>query len=89
MIIPYLITLLVMSILTLVLFSYDKVAATTMGRARIPVYVLLMSTALGGAIGAFVSLFLYRHKTQQLTFRIPIIFCLVVQIALILVCILI
>ncbi|MBQ7907612.1 MAG: DUF1294 domain-containing protein [Clostridia bacterium] len=89
MIAAYLVVLLIMNILTLVLYSYDKVAAATPGRVRIPVYVLLMSTALGGAIGAFASMFLYRHKTQKLYFRIPIIFCLIVQIIIGLLCVII
>ena len=66
------------SVLTILLFGYDKVAAAD-GRMRIPVSVLLTPVALGGAAGALVSMLLFRHKTRKWYFRIPIFFCLAVQ----------
>ena len=68
-----------MSVLTIILYSYDKVAAQS-SRFRVPVYVLNMVTALGGGAGAFFSMLLYRHKNNKMNFRILIYFSLVLQI---------
>lgn len=77
----YLIVSGIVSLLELILFSYDKVASGS-GRFRIPVYVMMIPVGIGGALGAFVSMLLYRHKTQKMFFKIPVYFCLVIQVAL-------
>ena len=69
----------VMSVASIVLYSYDKVAAGS-GGMRIPVYVLLAPTSLGGAAGALISVLLYRHKTKKMQIKIPVVFCLILQI---------
>ena len=62
----YLITILVVSILTGITYSYDS--AISVGRwkkkdpPRIPEYVLLTLTALGGSFGAWIALKVERHK---------------------------
>ena len=78
MLTAYLWTLGIASVLEIILFGYDKVAAND-GRMRIPVSVLLVPVALGGAAGALLSMLLFRHKTRKWYFRIPILFCLAVQ----------
>ena len=70
-----------MSVLTGFLYSFDKVEAQDK-RFRIPVYVLMMLTALGGAIGAYVVMLSHRHKTKQMSFRVLIYFSLVIQLGL-------
>ena len=77
----YLWAVLIASVLTLILFAYDKVAACT-DRMRIPVCTLLTPIALGGAAGGLVGMLLFRHKTKKWYFRVPIFFCLVIQAAL-------
>lgn len=71
--------ILMMSVASIILYSYDKVAAGS-GWMRIPVYVLLAPASLGGATGALISMLLYKHKTRKMQFKIPVVFCLILQI---------
>ncbi len=84
MIIPYLITLGVMSLLTLILFGMDKAKAAD-GRARIPELTLLTFTALGGGVGAFFGRILFHHKTTGRKFHFSVVTwgSVILQIALI------
>ena len=70
-----------MSLIELILFSYDKVASAS-SRFRIPVYTLMIPIGFGGALGALASMFLYRHKNTKMFFKIPIYFSAVIQLAL-------
>ena len=85
MLIRYLITLLVMSVITLVVFVCDCATARNgkkkAGRVRIPEYVLLVLTSLGGAIGAIIATLLTRHKTRKLSFKVVIFCALIIQVA--------
>ena len=90
MIKAYLVVIGIMSLFELIAFSYDKVVSqekdekknNTKERFRIPMYVLMLPVALGGAFGALISMFLYRHKTKKMYFRIPIFFASAVQLIL-------
>lgn len=75
----YLGVVLAMCVASIILYSYDKVASTQ-GWIRIPVYVLLAPSSLGGAVGALFSMYLYKHKTKKMQFRIPVLFSLLLQI---------
>ena len=77
----YVLTIIIMSVIELVLFSYDKVASMS-HRFRIPVYVLMLPIGFGGAVGALISMLLYRHKTEKMFFKIPICFSAIIQIIL-------
>lgn len=77
----YSIVIVVMSLMELILFSYDKVASTS-NRFRIPVYALMIPIGFGGALGALGSMFLYRHKNTKMFFKIPIYFSAVIQLVL-------
>ena len=77
----YSIVIVAMSLIELILFSYDKVASAS-SRFRIPVYTLMIPIGFGGALGALVSIFLYRHKNTKMFFKIPIYFSAVIQLAL-------
>lgn len=65
--IAYLITLFSISTVTLILFGYDFAVAAGQwgGRSRIPEYVLLTLSALGGALGAFIIMTVQRHKASN------------------------
>ena len=77
----YSIVIVAMSLIELILFSYDKVASAS-SRFRIPVYTLMIPIGCGGALGALASMFLYRHKNTKMFFKIPIYFSAVIQLAL-------
>ena len=77
----YSIVIVVMSLIELILFSYDKVASAS-SRFRIPVYTLMIPIGFGGALGALASMFLYRHKNTKMFFKISIYFSAVIQFAL-------
>ncbi len=51
------------------------------GKWRIPERVLLGAAAIGGSLGAFVGMKLFRHKTLHKQFSIGIPMMLVIQIA--------
>ena len=81
MLISYSVVIVVMSLAELILFSYDKVASTS-NRFRIPTYTLMIPIGFGGALGAMGAMFLYRHKSTKMFFKIPIYFAAVVQLIL-------
>ena len=66
--------LLVINALTLVSYGLDKVLAKIKAHApktrRVPEKTLLLLAALGGGIGAWLAMELFRHKTQHRSFRI-------------------
>lgn len=55
---------LVLSILTFLLFGFDKNAAR-MNQWRIPEKVLLGLSILGGAVGGLLGMQVFRHKTRK------------------------
>jgi uncharacterized membrane protein YsdA (DUF1294 family) len=74
MLIYYLITI---NVLTFIVYGVDKWKAHR-GRWRVPETTLLGLTALGGSVGAWLAMQLFRHKTQKKKFRygVPAIFVL-------------
>lgn len=60
--------ILVMSVVTLGAFGWDKAAAMR-GARRIPERWLLLLAAGGGWLGGWVGMALFRHKTVQRGFR--------------------
>ena len=67
------------NILTLILMIYDKLASKTGNvKLRIPESTLLILNAIGGSLGAFIGVFLIRHKSKHLSFKILVPIFLVV-----------
>ncbi|MBO5421361.1 MAG: DUF1294 domain-containing protein [Clostridia bacterium] len=60
---------LVMSFISVVMTSYDKLAAKT-HRRRIPENTLLILGLLGGATAMFATMCLIRHKTRHMKFML-------------------
>lgn len=56
------------NLLAFVLYGVDKLKARQ-GRWRISEATLLLLAAIGGALGAWVGMQLWRHKTQHPRFR--------------------
>ena len=69
-----------MNLVTFILFAWDKFISGRKGR-RVPESTLLVLSSLFGAFGAFMSMYLFRHKTQKLKFTISVPIMMVLQIA--------
>ena len=72
---------LILNFVTMLVYGIDKFKATK-GKWRIPESTLLLLAVLGGSIGAWFGMRVWRHKTQHMKFKygIPVIFIL--QVAL-------
>ena len=67
------------SMVTGLMFAWDKLAAVRGGR-RIPEKSLLAAVVLGGWPGAWLVGQLVRHKTQKRSFRVAYGFCVVANL---------
>ena len=72
---------LILNFVTMLVYGIDKFNAKK-GKWRIPESTLLLLAVLGGSIGAWFGMRVWRHKTQHMKFKygIPVIFIL--QVAL-------
>lgn len=74
------------NVITFLLYGMDKWKAKH-GRFRIPEKVLLLSAMIGGAIGAFLGMQFFRHKTRKNKFRITVPILLIIELFLVGFCI--
>jgi len=65
---PILYWLVFINLATLVVYGYDKFQATREGW-RISVNALLLLALIGGSIGAFAAMQIFRHKTRKSSFK--------------------
>lgn len=77
----YLIWLVVINLITMILYIIDKIKAIY-HKWRISEAMLLTLTFIGGGLGAFFGLFLFRHKNRHWYFVGITIISLIWQIAL-------
>lgn len=75
--------LIVMNLVGILMMGIDKERARN-HRYRIPEKTLFTIAAVGGSIGVWCGMYLFRHKTKHLTFVIGIPLILVIQVLLIL-----
>lgn len=52
---------------TFILFAIDKHLAIK-GKERIPESTLILFSAIGGALGGLLSMYIFRHKTKKAKF---------------------
>ena len=62
--------LLIINLLGLVLYALDKAKSKRKGSCRIPERVLLWMARLGGGLGCWLGMMLFRHKTKHNRFMI-------------------
>ena len=74
--------LLLMNLLAFVLYGIDKLKAKK-GAWRIPEATLLLVAFLGGSVGAFLGMEIFRHKTKHAKFKILVPLFLILHIALV------
>lgn len=72
--------LLAINVLALLVYGFDKLCAKR-GRWRVPEKTLLWFAAIGGSVGAWLGMQLFRHKTQHAKFRYGVPFILLLQVA--------
>lgn len=77
-----LIYFLLINIIGFLAMGIDKYKAKK-GYWRIPEGTLLMLTLLGGGIGTFTGMYLFRHKTKKLKFTVGIPTILIIEIIII------
>ena len=73
--------LVILNVLTFLLYGIDKWKAKH-SRWRIPESLLLGMAALGGSVGAWLGMRVWRHKTQHKKFRYGVPAILLAQIVL-------
>lgn len=79
--IPILVIFGVMSLITFTVFAVDKhIAAKSRGR-RVPEAWLIALSVLCGAVGGYLSMLVFRHKTRHAKFTVTLPILCIVQIA--------
>lgn len=68
------------SIFTFALFAWDKHLAVFQ-KARVPEFILLLFSFLGGAFGALCAMIFFRHKTLHKMFTICVPIFVFLQLA--------
>ena len=77
--ISFIIVLILFSLLTFILYGYDKARAASR-QSRIKERTLLGLAALGGAVGAILGQLIFRHKTKKIYFDVVNITSLLLEI---------
>ncbi len=77
---PVLVACIVMSVISIVVCIYDKIAAKKRPRHRTPEATLLLLSALGGSLAMYITMQIIHHKTQHKKFMIGIPVILLVQL---------
>lgn len=78
-----LIFILVMSIIAFFIMGYDKSQAKKRGQ-RVSEHTLWTLALLGGGIGAYFGMQLFRHKTKHTNFRVGFLMLLIAYVFLVL-----
>ena len=63
----YVFIVLIMSLLTVIIYTLDKIKAIN-NKYRISEFTLLVLSGLGGAIGGIFSMYIVRHKNRHIKF---------------------
>ena len=78
----FIIYYLILNIVAFILYGQDKKRARER-RWRIPERALLGIALSGGALGAWLGMRIFRHKTQHIRFQIFVPLCLVIHVIII------
>lgn len=72
------------SIITFMMFAWDK-HCSIYQKSRIPEFILLLFSFLGGAFGALCAMIFFNHKTLHKQFTIGVPVFLFIQLALVII----
>ena len=70
------------SIISVIVCCYDKVASKHLTKHRTRERTLLLLSALGGSVAMLITMLIIRHKTKHVKFMLGIPLILIAQIAL-------
>ena len=70
------------SIISVIVCCYDKIAAKHLTKHRTRERTLLLLCALGGSVAMLITMLIIRHKTKHVKFMLGIPLILIAQIAL-------
>ena len=70
----------IMNSIAFVVYGVDKWLAIKEGR-RIPERTLLLLALLGGSLGAYMSMWMFRHKIRKNKFLFGVPFIILIQVA--------
>jgi uncharacterized membrane protein YsdA (DUF1294 family) len=76
--IPYISWLVAWGAVTFVLYGWDKAQSKSSGW-RVPEVVLHSMALAGGVAGAWLGMFLFRHKTQKPEFKLVLVFAAILH----------
>jgi len=71
----------VMSLVSVIVCIYDKIASKHLTKHRTRESSLLLLSALGGSVAMFLTMQLIRHKTKHVKFMLGIPLIIILQIA--------
>ena len=71
----------VISLVSIVVTVYDKIAAKKLPKHRTREATLLILSALGGSVAMFITMNIIRHKTKHVKFMLGIPLIILVQVA--------
>lgn len=77
--IPIVIVWLILCLISFCQFGIDKAKARR-GAWRIPEKTLLLTAAIGGSVGAWLGMKVFRHKTKHASFKYGIPGIIVIQV---------
>lgn len=78
----FILYLIIVNITAFFMYLVDKVKAIK-GRWRIPERTLIGIAVIGGSLGAFLSMNLFRHKTKHKKFTVTVPLLLVIQVVIV------
>ena len=76
-----LIYLAAISLVSVIVTVYDKIASKNLPRHRTREATLLILSALGGSVFMFITMLIIRHKTKHIKFMLGIPVIILVQVA--------
>ena len=75
--------LVVISLISILVCCYDKIAAKKFTKHRTRESTLLLLSALGGSVAMLLTMFAIRHKTKHAKFMVGIPLIIIAQIAIV------
>ncbi len=69
------------SVISIIVCCYDKIAAKRLQRHRTREATLLLLSALGGSVAMLATMLIIRHKTKHIKFMVGIPVIIIIQVA--------